>query len=276
MRRINRILEERPEIQDHPRVLSRFSIRGDIRFHGLTFRYPGQSVDAVQDIRLEIREGQTIAVVGRVGSGKTTLLQAIPRIHVIPEGSLFIDGTDVLQIPLKALRSRIGFVPQESTIFSDTIRNNVLFGTTDVSDADLEEALKAACIHDEIMDLEMGWDTILGERGLTLSGGQRQRLTIARALVIDPRILIFDDALSMVDTNTEEGILNTVLQKRAGKTSIITSHRVSTIRRADLIVVMDRGKIVETGDHHTLMKKGSLYTDLYRRQTLAQALEKEE
>jgi ATP-binding cassette subfamily B protein len=211
--------------------------------------------------------------VGRVGSGKTTLLHALPCLFNISRGTLFIDGIDVKDIPLRTLRESIGFVTQETIIFSDTIRNNVLFGRSDLPEGSLEAALTAAEIYDEIQTQEKGVDTLLGERGITLSGGQRQRLTIARALLSDPPILILDDALSMVDTRTEERILNQILEFRKDKTNLIVSHRLSTISRADLIVVLDRGKLVEMGDHKTLMVMGNEYVRLYEKQLLAQELE---
>jgi ATP-binding cassette subfamily B protein len=273
MRRINGVLEEIPEITDPPVAQRVSQIRGNIQFKGFNIRYPGQQSYAVKGVNLSIEAGQTVSVVGRVGSGKTSLLQAIPRLLNIPRGTLFIDGKDVHEIPLKTLRRSIGFATQESIIFSDTIRNNVLFGRDGVSEGALEAALIAAQIHDEIQVLKEGVDTFVGERGITLSGGQRQRLTIARALLSDPPILILDDALSMVDTRTEERILNQVLEYRDDKTNLIVSHRLSTISRADLIVVLDRGELVEVGDHQTLMATGNEYSRLYERQLLAQELE---
>jgi ATP-binding cassette subfamily B protein len=272
MGRINSILEEVPEITDSPLPRHVPQIRGSIKFKDFSLKYPGQEAYAVKDINLFIGTGQTVALVGRVGSGKTTLLHAIPRLFNLPEGTVFIDGVDVRNIPLKKLRESIGFVTQEIMIFSDTIRNNVLFGRSDVSEESLEEALKTAQIFDEIQTFEKGLDTLLGERGITLSGGQRQRLTIARAILSNPPILILDDALSMVDTRTEEKILNRILEFRKYKTNLIVSHRVSTISRSDLIVVMDRGQLAGVGDHKTLMDMGNEYAKLYKKQLLAQEL----
>jgi ATP-binding cassette subfamily B protein len=273
MRRINRVLEEVPEIVDAAAPHSASQIRGRIEFKRFSLKYPGKNTYAAKDIDLIIEAGQTVSLVGRVGSGKTTLLHAIPRLFNTPKGTLFIDGEDVQDIPLKTLRESIGFVTQETIIFSDTIRNNVLFGRSGVSDHELEAILRAAEIYDEIQALEEGVDTVLGERGITLSGGQRQRLTIARALVSDPPILILDDALSMVDTRTEERILNKVLEFRAQKTNLIVSHRLSTISRADFIAVLDRGKLAEVGDHKTLMATGNEYARLYEKQLMAEELE---
>jgi ATP-binding cassette subfamily B protein len=272
MRRINRILEEVPEVKDsaHSRHVSR--IRGKVEINGLDIRHPGQANHALKGIRLKMDAGETVALVGRVGAGKTTLLHTIPRLLDVPPGTVFIDGQDVLEIPLKTLRDNIGFVTQEVFVFSDTIRNNVLFGRRDVSERELEAVLRAADISEDIQALEKGLDTILGERGVTLSGGQRQRVTIARALISDPPILIMDDALSMVDTRTEERILNQILQLRHNKTNLITSHRISTISRANRIVVLERGKIVEQGSHSKLIELGGIYAALYERQQLVNEL----
>ena len=273
MRRINGILEELPEIRDSAQSIHIPQIRGKIEIKGLSFTHPGQSFYALKDIHLKIEAGDTIAVVGRVGAGKTTLLQTITRLLDAPAGTIFVDGWNVRQIPLQTLRKNIGFVTQEVFIFSDTIRNNVLFGRTGVSQDHLETVLRAADILEDIKNLEKGLDTFLGERGSTLSGGQRQRLTIARALILDPPILILDDALSMVDTRTEERILNQVLSLRRNKTNLIVSHRISTISRAERIAVLERGELVELGTHENLLEKGGIYTTLYEKQVIAEELE---
>ena len=273
MRRINGILDELPEISDSAQSIHIPQIRGKIEIKGLSFTHPGQSFYALKDIHLKIEAGDTIAVVGRVGAGKTTLLQTITRLLDAPAGTIFVDGWNVRQIPLQTLRKNIGFVTQEVFIFSDTIRNNVLFGRTGVSQDHLETVLRAADIFEDIKNLEKGLDTFLGERGSTLSGGQRQRLTIARALILDPPILILDDALSMVDTRTEERILNQVLSLRRNKTNLIVSHRISTISRAERIAVLDRGELVELGTHENLLEKGGIYTTLYEKQVIAEELE---
>ena len=273
MRRINNILEEVPEIKDSYQLRDVARITGRIEINGLKIRYPGQTEHALKDIHFKIDAGETVAVVGRVGSGKTTLLHTIPRLLDISPATLFIDGRDIRQIPLKTLRKNIGFVTQDVFIFSDTIRNNVLFGRSNVSQTELYAALRAADILEDIQSLEKGLDTILGERGITLSGGQRQRLTIARALIADPSILIMDDALSMVDTRTEQRILNQLLQLRRNKTNLIVSHRISTISRAERIVVLDRGELVEEGTHETLMKRKGIYAVLYEKQIISSELE---
>jgi ATP-binding cassette subfamily B protein len=272
MGRINRVLEEMPEIRDSKEALPAHRVMGGIEITGLTIRYPGKTDDALTDIHCKIEAGETVAVAGGVGSGKTTLLHAIPRLLDVPPGTLFIDGQDLRQISLSSLRGSIGFVTQEPFIFSDTIRNNVLFGMSGVSEKDLEGVLQAASIWEEILALENGLHTVLGERGVTLSGGQRQRLTIARALVLSPSILILDDALSMVDTRTEETILNNIMALRRNRTNLIVSHRVSTIGRADRIVVLDQGRLVEQGSHAELIERGGVYARLYKRQQLASEL----
>ena len=273
MRRINAILEEVPEIDTPPDTGKAFRIKGRIEFKKFSLRYADQNTYAVRNLDLIVEEGQTVAVVGRVGSGKTSLFLAIPRLYDNSPGTVFIDGQDIHEIPLKTLRKSIGFATQEAFIFSDTIRNNVLFGRSDIPEEVLENALRTAQIWEEVQGFEDGWDALLGERGITLSGGQRQRLTIARAILLDPPILILDDALSMVDTRTEERILNEILASRHGKTNLIVSHRLSTISRADKIVVLGRGELLEAGDHETLLKTGKEYARLYEKQLLAKELE---
>jgi ATP-binding cassette subfamily B protein len=273
MRRLNRVFNEVPEIQDVATQQDVGLLRGGIEFRGAGITYPGAGRPAIREVRFTVEAGQTVALVGKVGCGKSTLLQVIPRLFNVPRGTVFIDGMDIDAIPLKSLRQSIGFVTQEVFIFSDTIRNNVLFGREDVSEETLVKALKTAEIYEEIMALDQGLDSLLGERGITLSGGQRQRLSIARAILTNPPILILDDALSMVDTRTEERILNQILASRKGKTNLIVSHRISTISRADVIGVLVDGELVETGEHQTLLEKGKEYARLYERQRLEQELE---
>lgn len=273
MRRINRILEEVPDIKDPNCPLNVTKIAGSIQFKGFSQKYPGQTKYAIKRFSLTIERGQTIAIVGRIGSGKTTLLHNIPRLFDTPRGCVFIDGLDVQDISLKTLRENIGFVTQETVIFSDSIRNNVVFGRSGITENQLSAVLEAVQLCDEIQEFEKGLETVLGERGITLSGGQRQRLSIARALISDPPILVLDDALSMVDTRTEERILNRILEYRKHITNLIVSHRISTICRADLIVVLKNGELVEAGEHHTLLKKGNEYARLYKRQLLERELE---
>lgn len=286
MRRINRVLEEVPEIRD-PVAIRKPSIGaiptvkalrpdgGEIQIRGLYLTYPDKTEHALKDIHLRISAGETVAMVGRVGSGKTSLLRVIPRLLEVPRDTVLVDRLDVRNLPLRDLRSRIGFVFQEVFLFSDTIRNNILFGRDWITDKELDDALRSADIREDIYSLKRGLDTVLGERGATLSGGQRQRLTIARALVASPPILILDDALSMVDTRTEERILSQILYSRRNKTNLIVSHRISTISRADRIVVLNKGELVEEGVHTDLMALGGDYATLYQEQLLADQIEME-
>lgn len=273
MRRINRILEQVPEIKDSARCKPIPWVRGKVEIKGLSFAYSGQSHYALKNIELRVDAGETVALVGRVGSGKTTLLNTIPRLLDVPRGTVFIDGRDLLQIPISTLRKNIGFATQDVFIFSDTIRNNVMFGRSDVSQGELEAILEAADILKDIQDLDHGLDTVLGERGITLSGGQRQRLAVARALVSNPPILILDDAISMVDTRTEQNILNRIQEFRQDKTNLIVSQRISTISRASRIAVLERGELVEQGPHQKLLSLRGTYATLYKRQTLIQEFE---
>lgn len=273
MRRLNRIFDEIPEIKERVKGADEPEIKGKIEIKGVSLAYPGESRHAIKDIHLHIDAGNTVAFVGSVGSGKTTLFHVLPRLYDCPVGGVFIDGRNIREFPLKTLRRNMGFVTQEVFVFSDTIRNNVLLGRTGIAEEAVMEALKTAQLWIDVSALDKGIDTLLGERGISLSGGQRQRLSIARAVLANPPILLLDDALSMVDTRTEERILNAVLDSRREKTTILVSHRVSTIRRADLIVVFDQGRIVETGDHETLLAQGKEYARLYQRQLLAQELE---
>jgi ATP-binding cassette subfamily B protein len=235
--------------------------------------YPGHGREAVKDISLEIERGMTVAFAGHVGSGKTTLLHALARLYDPQRGSIFIDGMEIRTIPLRVLRTGIGFVTQETMIFSDTIRGNVLFGRSGFLDEEILSALDTVQLLEEVQSLEHGIHTLLGERGVTLSGGQRQRLSLARAIIANPPILVLDDALSMVDTRTEERIMNQILASRSGKTTLIVSNRVSTIGRADLVVVMERGTVVEMGTPGSLLESGREYARLYEKQMLAEELE---
>jgi ATP-binding cassette subfamily B protein len=272
--RLMTIFDSKPDIDDravpaHPLT----SLRGEVEFRNLTFSYNG--VPVLKNLNLQIPAGKTVAIVGATGSGKSTLVGLIPRLYDAPEGSLLVDGVPIRQIPLKTLRRHIGFVPQETFLFSETIRENIKFGAPEASNTEVEHAAEISNILPEIQGFPKGFDTMVGERGLTLSGGQKQRTAISRAVIRDPRILILDDALSSVDTFTEEKILRNLTGVMAGRTTILISHRVSTIQNADEIVVLHDGEIVERGTHEHLLALNGHYTDLYNKQLIEEELEKE-
>ena len=283
MMRIDEIMRERPEIDDRPGLARGNEIRGDIEFRGLSFRYATSSPNGdangregsktvLTDVNLKIPAGTSLAVVGPTGSGKSTLVSLIPRIYDAADGAVLIDGHPIRSFPLETLRRSIGFVPQETFLFSDTVRENIAFGAEDASDERIRQAAEAANIAGDIESFPEKYQTMVGERGLTLSGGQKQRTAIARALVRNPRILVLDDALSSVDTYTEEKILNHLREVMQGRTTIFISHRVSTVRNADRIAVLHGGRIVEFGTHDELLARNGYYTDLYNKQLLEEEL----
>jgi ATP-binding cassette subfamily B multidrug efflux pump len=249
------------------------SIKGTIEFRNVTFRHAGAEADALKGISLTIPAGRTLAVVGYTGSGKSTLVNLIPRLYDVTGGELLIDGVDVRKIPLKVLRGAIGYVPQETFLFSESIADNIAYGMDGGTGADVREAAEIARIAHDIAEFPKGYETFLGERGITLSGGQKQRTSIARAVMRKPAILILDDALSAVDTFTEEGILSRLRGVMKGRTSIIISHRISTVKDADSIVVLDGGGIREQGTHDELVALGGIYAELHRKQLLEEELE---
>ena len=271
IRRIREVFEEKPEIADKEDVEDINRIRGDICFKHLTFIHRGHSEPTLKDISLEIKAGTTLAVVGRTGNGKSTLVNLLLHLYQTKPGMIFIDGTDINSIPLKALRENIAYVPQDNFLFSDTLKSNIAFGTDDEEMEEIVRATKTACIHDNIIAFPDGYDTIVGERGVTLSGGQKQRSSIARAIKKDAPILILDDALSAVDTDTEEKILRNLKENRSGKTTILIAHRISTIQNADLILVLEDGEAKECGNHQELMELGGIYRDMFEKQQLEAA-----
>jgi len=271
--RISQLMEEKPEIVDAPTVqvpTSDEQLTGDIEFRDLQFSYGGTPV--LHDINLRIPAGSSVAIVGPTGSGKTTLVSLIPRIYDVESSMVLIDGKSVREYPLAFLRRNIGFVPQETFLFGETIRENIAFGVPDATDQDVRWAAEAANIAREIEDFPEKYKTIVGERGITLSGGQKQRTAIARALIRNPRILVLDDALSSVDTQTEDKILNHLREVMQGRTTIFISHRVSTVRNADRIAVLHSGRIVELGTHEELIARNGYYSDLYNKQLLEEEL----
>ena len=273
MGRINEILVEKPEITDQEdvvRVDQRTEVIGEIEFRNLTFAHNGTAV--LHDINLHIPAGSSLAIVGPTGSGKTTLVNLIPRIYDSVPGTVLIDGRPIREFPLEHLRRNIGFVPQETFLFSATVGENIAFGKEHTDEAEIAEAAEGASIAAEIESFPDRYRTIVGERGITLSGGQKQRTAIARAIVRDPRILVLDDALSSVDTQTEDKILNHLREIMRGRTTIFISHRVSTVRNSDRIAVLHGGRIVELGTHDELLTRNGYYTDLYNKQLLEEEL----
>src|SRR5216683_5277253 len=272
MARINEILSAQPEIADQPAadLTDSETVAGAIEFRNLNFSYNGTPV--LHDINLRIPAGSSLAIVGPTGSGKTTLVSLIPRIFNVMGGAVLIDGKPVREYALADLRRNIGFVPQETFLFSETIRENIAFGVENAADDDIRWAAEAANIAGDIEEFPEKYKTIVGERGITLSGGQKQRTAIARALIRSPRILILDDALSSVDTQTEDKILNHLREVMQGRTTIFISHRVSTVRNADRIAVLHSGRIVELGTHDELIARNGYYTDLYNKQLLEEEL----
>jgi ATP-binding cassette subfamily B multidrug efflux pump len=273
MGRINEILVAQPEITDAaaaPDLKDVKTVRGEIEFRHLDFSYNG--VPVLKDVNLKIPAGSSLAIVGPTGSGKTTLVSLLPRIYDARPGSLLLDGRPILEYPLETLRRNIGYVPQETFLFSDSVRENIAFGVEDSTDEQVRAAAEAANIAGDIEAFPEKYDTLVGERGITLSGGQKQRTAIARAIIRDPRILVLDDALASVDTYTEEKILNHLREVMVDRTTIFISHRVSTVRNADRIAVLHDGRIVELGTHDELLARNGYYTDLYNKQLLEEEL----
>lgn len=263
-KRINEFLKQEPDIKN--KVTTHSEIEGNIEFKNVTFTYPDTNIQALKNVSFEINKGETLAILGKTGSGKSTILDLIGRLYDVQEGQINIDGVQIDQLNLNDLRHSIGYVPQEAFLFSDTIKNNIMFGKEDASEEDVIAAAKNADVHKNIKKFTNGYDTILGERGVTLSGGQKQRISIARAIIKEPQILLFDDCLSAVDTETEEKILRNLVRVTEGKTTIIVSHRVSSAKNADKIIVLEDGHIIQKGTHDNLVNADGYYKSLYLKQ----------
>jgi ATP-binding cassette subfamily B protein len=265
-KRINEFLETEPTIQNL--VEENTPVSGNIEFNKLTFTYPDTGITALKDVSFTVKPGETLAIVGNTGSGKSTILELIGRLYDVDEGMLKIDSTPIRKVNLTDLRDSIGYVPQDAFLFSDSLRNNIRFGKENATEEEVIEAAKNAAVHQNIIGFTKGYDTILGERGITLSGGQKQRVSIARAIIKDPQILLFDDCLSAVDTETEEEILQNLHKISANKTTIIVSHRISSAKNANKIIVLEEGKIIQQGTHNELVNSDGYYKELYAKQLL--------
>lgn len=263
-KRINEFLNLEPEIKNT--VLEHTQAKGPITFNNVFFTYDDTNIEALKGVSFHLNEGETLAILGKTGSGKSTILDLIGRLYDIDKGTITINNKPIKEHHLTNLRNSIGYVPQDAFLFSDTIKNNIKFGKEDASDEEVIEAAKNAQVHKNIVKFTKGYDTILGERGITLSGGQKQRVSIARAIIKSPEILLFDDCLSAVDTETEEKILKNLIKITKGKTAIIVSHRVSSAKNADKIIVLDNGKIVQEGNHESLINIDGYYQHLYLKQ----------
>lgn len=264
--RLEKIFQTRTDIVDENPVCLQQRLAGAISINNLSFSYPGTQRPALRNITIDLKPGKTLAVIGKTGSGKTTLINLLLRLYPVERGKIFIDNHDLNDIPLSVLRENIGCVPQDNFLFSATIKANIEFFKGIYSEAEVEEAARLSSVYENIMDFPEGFDTIVGERGITLSGGQKQRISIARAVIKDPAILILDDSLSAVDTQTEEEILSNLKNALQGRTGIIIAHRVSTIKHADKIIVLDHGEIIEQGNHQTLLGQKGHYYQLYTTQ----------
>ncbi|MDC7999227.1 ABC transporter ATP-binding protein [Gilvibacter sediminis] len=263
-KRINEFLSQQPEIENP--TLEPLTLQGTIAFNDVYFTYPDTGITALKGVSFNLKPGEKLAILGNTGSGKSTILELLGRLYDVKEGSITIDGKDLRELNLEAFRQQMGYVPQDAFLFSDTIANNIKFGKEEASEAEIQQAAKMAVVHDNIVDFSKGYDTILGERGITLSGGQKQRVSIARALIKSPKLLLLDDCLSAVDTETEEAILSNLEVATQDCTTLIVSHRVSSAKTADQIIVLEEGQILQRGTHQELLTQEGYYKDLYQKQ----------
>ena len=265
-KRINEFLKVKPDIvntQNEPT-----QVEGSIQFKNVTFTYPDTNITALKNISFTINKGQTTAIVGNTGSGKSTILELIGRLYDVQEGEIIVDSLPIKNHNLYSLRVSLGYVPQDAFLFSDTIANNIKFGKPDATQEEIIDAAKKAVVHQNIIKFKKGYDTVLGERGITLSGGQKQRISIARAIIKNPKILLLDDCLSAVDTHTEERILKNLKQVTKDKTTLIVSHRVSAVKNADTIIVLEKGEIIQQGTHNELINTAGYYKELVAKQLI--------
>jgi ATP-binding cassette subfamily B protein len=272
LQRIDEVLTTQPSIADRPDLVPVSALRGEIEFRHLSFRYDAGREEALRDLSLHVPAGSVLGIVGPIGAGKTTLAALIPRLLEVPDGQLFLDGIDINQIPLRTLRSSIAMVPQDGFLFSMSLAENVAYGLPAVDRERVHEAATRAQLAKDIDELPHGWDTLVGERGIMLSGGQRQRTTLARALALQPSILILDDTLSSVDAETEAAIRHQLRQVFAGRTVVVISHRIASVCDADRIAVLDDGRLVESGSHAELLAHEGLYARLAQEQALEDEL----
>jgi ATP-binding cassette subfamily B protein len=272
-KRVDKVLTEPVQISDveDPELLNRV-VKGAIEFKNVNFQYPGAQEKAINNVSFKIKKGTTAAFVGRTGSGKTTLVNLIPRLFDATNGTIKVDGIDVKKWSTSALRRGIGYVPQETFLFSTTVKENIAFGVENATMKQIESAAEKANVLQNILEFEKKFETIVGERGITLSGGQKQRTAIARALIKDPSIIILDDSLSAVDTKTEDEILGHLRERRSGNTTIMISHRISTVKNATIIFYLENGSIVEQGSHETLLSLEGRYARMYQKQLLEEQL----
>ncbi|NQX77328.1 ABC transporter ATP-binding protein [Gilvibacter sp.] len=263
-KRINEFLNQQPEIENP--TLEPLNLQGTIHFKDVYFTYPDTGITALKGVSFSLKPGEKLAILGNTGAGKSTVLELLGRLYDVKEGQIEIDGKDLRELNLEAFRQQMGYVPQDAFLFSDTIANNIKFGKESAQEAEIQQAAKMAVVHDNIVDFSKGYDTILGERGITLSGGQKQRVSIARALIKAPKLLLLDDCLSAVDTETEEAILSNLELATQDCTTLIVSHRVSSAKTADQIIVLDEGQILQQGTHQELLSQEGYYKELYQKQ----------
>lgn len=275
LRRIESVLNQVPDIVDCEDAVDIELPNWDIRVDNLTYKYPNTNAVVLDNISFEVKQGQTLGIVGRTGSGKTTLVNLLVRLYDVAPNTMFIGGQDILKMPLKTLRGNIGYVPQDNFLFSDSIRNNIDFVDGNLPLDSVRDATEFSCVTENVDEFRDGYNTIIGEKGVTLSGGQKQRVSISRAYINNPQILILDDSVSAVDTDTEEQILANIKSKRSGKTNIIIAHRLSALQDADIIIVIDEGKLIEQGTHQQLLANDGLYCSLYNKQQLQKMIDEQ-